>query len=101
MRVLQLPESPQIAHSGCGPLIAPLTDSLRPMRQQVFDRVRALGLISRAQVAKDLGVSPASVTPCTHCTSHTLSQASSHANAFTTFSLHIITDLSLSHSLWH
>ena len=62
MRVLQLPESPQIAHSGCGPLIAPLTDSLRPMRQQVFDRVRALGLISRAQVAKDLGVSPASVT---------------------------------------
>ena len=62
MRVLQLPESRQFAHSGCGPLIAPLTDSLRPMRQQVFDRVRALGLISRAQVAKDLGVSPASVT---------------------------------------
>ena len=35
------------------------------MRQQVFDRVRASGLISRAQVAKDLGISPASVTTIT------------------------------------
>ena len=47
---------------GCGPLVAPLGDLLRPMRQQVFDQVRASGLISRVQVAKDLGVSPASVT---------------------------------------
>jgi len=47
---------------GCGPLVAVLGDSLRPMRQQVFDQVRASGLISRVQVAKDLGVSPASVT---------------------------------------
>ena len=52
-------------HKGCGPLIAPWSDLLRPMRQQVFDRVRASGLISRAQVAKDLGVSPASVTTIT------------------------------------
>ncbi len=50
---------------GCGPLIPPLSDMLRPMRQQVFERVRATGLIPRVQLAKDLGVSPASVTTIT------------------------------------
>ncbi|MEY4983876.1 MAG: hypothetical protein RIR62_2142 [Pseudomonadota bacterium] len=53
------------ARRGCGPLIPPLTDTLRPLRQQVFERVRAAGLIPRVQVAKDLGVSPASVTTIT------------------------------------
>ncbi len=50
---------------GCGPLIPPLAESLRPLRQQVFERVRAAGLIPRVQVAKELGVSPASVTTIT------------------------------------
>lgn len=50
------------AARGCGPLIPPLSDTLRPLRQQVFERVRAAGQIARVQVAKDLGVSPASVT---------------------------------------
>ncbi len=50
---------------GCGPLIPPLSESTRPLRQQVFERVRAAGLIARVQVAKDLGVSPASVTTIT------------------------------------
>jgi predicted NBD/HSP70 family sugar kinase len=50
---------------GCGPLIAPLSDTLRPLRQQVFERVRAAGQIARVQVAKDLAVSPASVTTIT------------------------------------
>ncbi len=50
---------------GVGPLIPPLSDTLRPLRQQVFERVRAAGLIPRVQVAKDLGVSPASVTTIT------------------------------------
>ena len=50
---------------GCGPLIAPLSEQTRPLRQQVFERVRAAGLIARVQVAKDLGVSPASVTTIT------------------------------------
>ncbi len=40
----------------------PLSLSARPLRQQVFDCVRAGGLVPRVQVAKDLGVSPASVT---------------------------------------
>ncbi len=53
------------APSGCGPLIPPLSETLRPLRQQVFERVRAAGLIARVQVAKDLAVSPASVTTTT------------------------------------
>jgi DNA-binding transcriptional ArsR family regulator len=51
--------------AGCGPRIPPLSDALRPLRQQVFERVRAAGLIARVQVAKELGVSPASVTTLT------------------------------------
>jgi predicted NBD/HSP70 family sugar kinase len=47
---------------GFGPLIPPLAESQRPLRQQVFELVRAAGLIPRVQLAKDLGVSPASVT---------------------------------------
>lgn len=47
---------------GCGPLIPPLSDAQRPLRQQIFERVRAAGSIARVQVAKELGVSPASVT---------------------------------------
>jgi predicted NBD/HSP70 family sugar kinase len=50
---------------GVGPLIAPLSDFQRPLRQQVFERVRAAGMLPRVQVAKDLGVSPASVTTIT------------------------------------
>lgn len=53
------------ARKGVGPLIPPLSDTLRPLRQQVFERVRAAGLIPRVQLAKDLGVSPASVTTIT------------------------------------
>lgn len=47
---------------GCGPRIAPLSETTRPIRQQIFERVRAAGSISRAQISKELGVSPASVT---------------------------------------
>ncbi len=50
------------AAPGCGPLIPPLSESSRPLRQQIFERVRAAGSIARVQVAKELGVSPASVT---------------------------------------
>jgi predicted NBD/HSP70 family sugar kinase len=50
---------------GVGPLIPPLVESQRPLRQQVFELVRAAGLIPRVQVAKDLGVSPASITTIT------------------------------------
>ena len=53
------------ARKGVGPLIPPLPDLLRPLRQQVFERVRAAGLIARVQVAKELGVSPATITTLT------------------------------------
>lgn len=50
---------------GCGPLIPPLSETSRPLRQQVFERVRAAGLMPRVQVAKELAVSPATVTTLT------------------------------------
>jgi predicted NBD/HSP70 family sugar kinase len=53
------------AGQGCGPVIPPLSDSLRPLRQQVFERVRAAGTVARVHLAKALGVSPASVTTAT------------------------------------
>ena len=54
-----------VARAGVGPLIPPLSETLRPLRQQVFERIRAAGLVARVQLAKDLGVSPASVTTIT------------------------------------
>lgn len=54
-----------VMRKGVGPLIPPLADNLRPLRQQIFEHVRAAGMIPRVQVAKDLGVSPASVTTIT------------------------------------
>ena len=48
--------------AGVGPLILDAPESLRPLRQQVFERIRAAGALPRVQIAKDLGVSPASVT---------------------------------------
>lgn len=56
---------PKNAGLGCGPVIPPLSDSLRPVRQQVFERVRAAGTVARVQLARDLAVSPASVTTAT------------------------------------
>ena len=48
--------------AGVGPLVLAAPDALRPPRQQVFERIRAAGTLPRVQVAKDLGVSPATVT---------------------------------------
>jgi predicted NBD/HSP70 family sugar kinase len=56
---------PEDAGQGCGPIIAPPNDSLRPLRQQVFERVRAAGTVARVTLARELGVSPASVTTAT------------------------------------
>lgn len=50
---------------GAGPLFSPLAELQKPLRQQIFERVRAAGQIARVQLAKDLGVSPASVTTVT------------------------------------
>lgn len=50
---------------GCGPLIPSISETSRPLRQQIFERVRAAGYMPRVQVAKELGISPASVTTLT------------------------------------
>lgn len=50
---------------GCGPLRNAGVQSGSSMRQQIFERVRAMGQISRIDLAKDLGVSPGSVTTLT------------------------------------
>lgn len=64
--VLQVPrDGGEEARRGVGPLIPPLSEGQRPLRQQVFERVRAAGLIPRVQLAKELSVSPASVTTIT------------------------------------
>ncbi|SHJ25252.1 Sugar kinase of the NBD/HSP70 family, may contain an N-terminal HTH domain [Palleronia salina] len=52
-------------HGGCGPLRisrADSGDSAVPLRQQVFESVRAGGALSRVEIARMLGVSPGSVT---------------------------------------
>jgi len=53
------------AKTGCGPMIPPLSESQRPLRQQIFERVRAAGFMPRVQVARELAVSPATVTTLT------------------------------------
>jgi predicted NBD/HSP70 family sugar kinase len=51
-----------LRRKGVGPLIPPLTEAQRPLRQQIFERIRAAGLIPRVTLARELDVSPASVT---------------------------------------
>lgn len=51
--------------TGCGPLIPSMGISPRPLRQQVFEHIRAAGLCARVDVANNLNVSPASVTAIT------------------------------------
>ncbi|WP_419409216.1 ROK family protein [Primorskyibacter sp. 2E107] len=53
------------AFAGCGPLLRPADAAQKPLRQLVFEHLRAHGQLPRVQVAKDLGVSPASVTTIT------------------------------------
>ena len=48
---------------GCGPLRGARQAGARPLRQQVYEQVRSAGRISRAALAKELEVSPGSVTP--------------------------------------
>ncbi len=47
---------------GSGPLLVDAARGKKPLSQQVLERIRAAGRISRSDVAKDLSVSPGSVT---------------------------------------
>ncbi|MFT7389852.1 MAG: putative NBD/HSP70 family sugar kinase [Paracoccaceae bacterium] len=51
-----------VPDAGCGPLGPHEIPGPRPLRRQVFECVRAAGLIARVDVARELGVSPATVT---------------------------------------
>jgi predicted NBD/HSP70 family sugar kinase len=50
---------------GCGPLVPPLSAEARPLRLQIFERIRAAGGIARVQLARDLSISPGTVTMLT------------------------------------
>lgn len=52
-------------HQGIGPVVATGGESRRSLRQRIFEHIRATGMIARVQLAKDLGISPASVTALT------------------------------------
>ncbi|MGJ3262572.1 MAG: ROK family protein [Salinarimonas sp.] len=65
MRVAAAEVGIEVERQGVGPLLRPLAEGQRPLRQQVFERIRAAGALARVQIAKDLGVSPASVTAVT------------------------------------
>ncbi|MGV6811711.1 MAG: ROK family protein [Brevirhabdus sp.] len=51
-----------LSSQGCGPVSPEHVQSGKPLRQQVFECVRSSGRIPRIDVAKRLGVSPASIT---------------------------------------
>ncbi|MEM1077262.1 MAG: ROK family protein [Pseudomonadota bacterium] len=51
--------------SGCGPSFPDTGQHAKPLRQQVFEHVRAAGHASRVDVARSLGISPGSVTTLT------------------------------------
>ncbi len=50
------------AATGCGPSALPASHTTRPLRQRVFESVRAAGRLPRIQIAKTLEISPATVT---------------------------------------
>ncbi len=55
------PDSPE----GCGPLLTTQGKDTKPLRQQVFEQVRAAGRAARADVTRALNISPGSVTALT------------------------------------
>ena len=48
---------------GCGPVRGARQTGSLPLKQQIYEQVRSAGRISRAVLAKELHVSPGSVTP--------------------------------------
>lgn len=50
--------------AGCGPRLRKAAES-RPLRRQVFEAVRSAGCLPRAEIARALGISAASVTAVT------------------------------------
>ncbi len=60
-----VPESesgPESCPMGCGPILRGTGAEIKPLRQQVFEHVRASGRAARADVTRALGISAGSVT---------------------------------------
>lgn len=55
----------QLDIGGCGPLLSAIKDTSKPSRQRIIESVRAAGFASRAEVAKSLQISPATITALT------------------------------------
>lgn len=53
------------AQMGCGPLLADSLPVQKPMRQRIFEHVRAEGQAARADITRALGISPGSATTLT------------------------------------
>ncbi len=51
--------------AGCGPILPGIGKETKPLRQQVFEHVRAAGRAARADVTRALGISGGSVTTLT------------------------------------
>ena len=56
---------PEGTPAGCGPILPGPGGDTKPLRQQVFEYVRAAGSVARADVARALGISAGSVTTLT------------------------------------
>ncbi|NCO85987.1 MAG: ROK family protein [Rhodobacterales bacterium] len=56
---------PDNGPEGCGPILPGAGKDAKPLRQQVFEHVRAAGRAARADVARALGISAGSVTVLT------------------------------------
>lgn len=50
---------------GCGPLLDDSVPAQKPMRQRIFEHVRAQGQAARADITRALGISPGSATTLT------------------------------------
>ncbi len=50
---------------GCGPLLPAYSADAKPLRQQIFEHVRAAGRAARTDVTRALGISAGSATTLT------------------------------------
>lgn len=51
--------------SGCGPILPTASENAKPLRQQIFEHVRAAGRAARTDVTRALGISAGSATTLT------------------------------------
>ena len=63
--VIENQDSESDEPAGCGPLLSTDTPDAKPLRQQVFEHVRANGRAARADVTRAIGISAGSATTLT------------------------------------